>query len=58
LAGSIGRPASAPSGTDDHGGRAVVSPTWSSVWPVAAPMTRTDVSWHMRPWHGPIVTVV
>ena len=58
FAGSNGRPASTPIGTDDHGGRAVVVPTASSSWPVCPAIRRTDGSWHMRPWHGPMVTVV
>ena len=59
LAGSNGRPASTPSGTAAHGGRAVVRPT-SAVVPAGlrAPSSRADASWHMRPWQGPIVTVV
>ena len=33
-------------------------PTSPIVCPVSAPMIRTDGSWQMRPWDGPIVTVV
>ena len=58
LAGSIGRPASTPIGTDTHGGRAVVVPTCSRLCPVSLAISRIAGSWHMRPWHGPIVTVV
>ena len=58
LAGSIGRPASAPSGTVDHGGRAVVVPTWLELLPGLPGHQPDRVSWHIRPWHGPIVTVV
>ena len=58
LAGSNGRPASAPRGTADHGGRAVVVPTSSRSWPVSWAMSRTAGSWHMRPWQGPMVAVV
>ena len=47
-----------PIGTDTHGGRAVVVPTSPSDWPVCWAITLTDGTWHMRPWHGPIVTVV
>jgi hypothetical protein len=58
FAGSNGRPASTPIGTEDHGGRAVVVPTVSRSVPVPCAISRTDGSWHMRPWQGPIVTVV
>ena len=58
LAGSNGRPASAPRGTADHGGRAVVVPTRARSWPVSCAMSRTAGSWHIRPWHGPMVAVV
>ena len=58
LAGSNGRPASAPIGTVTQGGRAVVVPTSSRLWPVSCAIRRTAGSWHMRPWQGPIVVVV
>ena len=58
LAGSKGRPASAPSGTACQGGRAVVVPTCARLWPVSWAISRTAGSWHMRPWQGPIVAVV
>ncbi len=58
LAGSTGRPPRTPIGTDTHGGRAVVTPTSPSELPLCWAISRTDGSWHIRPWQGPIVTVV
>ena len=58
LAGSNGRPASAPIGTGTHGGRAVVMPTSAGVRPVCAPSARIAASWEKRPCDGPMVTVV
>ena len=58
MVGSIGRPANTPSGTVDHGGRAVVDPTSSRLCPVSRAISRIEGSWHIRPWQGPIVTVV
>ena len=42
------------------GGRAVVTPTrWASgSRPSSSAITRPELRWHMRPWQGPIVTVV
>ena len=39
-------------------GRAVVVPTCARSWPVSFAISRIEESWHIRPWHGPIVTVV
>ena len=58
MAGSIGRPASTPIGTEIQGGRAVVVPTSSRLIPVSFAIRRIEASWHIRPWQGPIVTVV
>ena len=58
LAGSTGRPPRMPIGTLTHGGRAVVTPTCSRPCPVSWAISRTDGSWHIRPWQGPMVTVV
>ena len=58
LAGSKGRPASAPIGTETQGGRAVVVPMSSRLCPVSCAISLTAGSWHMRPWQGPIVVVV
>ena len=58
FAGSNGRPASAPIGTACHGGRGVVVPTSDRLVPVSFAISRTAGSWHIRPWHGPIVVVV
>ena len=40
---------SAPIGTECHGGRAVVVPTWASVCPVSSAIWRTAGSWHGAP---------
>jgi len=58
FAGSNGRPASTPMGTLDHGGLAVVRPTSPTAVPVFSDICRTEGSWHIRPWQGPMVTVV
>ena len=58
LAGSCVRPASSPSVTGAHGGRAVVVPIAASSVPCSLAYNLIAGRWQRRPWQGPIVTVV
>ena len=51
-------PASAPNGTGSRGGRDVVTPMTSALWPVYLAHKPASALWHIFPWHGPMVAVL